>query len=76
MERLLLIQSVETARCMEEGVVRRAQDADVGAVLGWGYPALRGGPIGWIHTLGIPEFVTACERLAEHAGPRSFRPNC
>ena len=73
-ERLLLIQSVETARCMEEGVVRRAQDADVGAVLGWGYPALRGGPIGWIHTLGIPEFVTACERLAEQAGPRFVPP--
>jgi 3-hydroxyacyl-CoA dehydrogenase/enoyl-CoA hydratase/3-hydroxybutyryl-CoA epimerase len=73
-ERLLLIQSVETARCMEEGVVRRAQDADVGAVLGWGYPALRGGPIGWIHTLGIPEFVTACERLAQQAGPRFVPP--
>ena len=73
-ERLLLIQSVETARCMEEGVVRRAQDADVGAVLGWGYPALRGGPIGWIHTLGIPEFVSACERLARHAGPRFVPP--
>jgi len=73
-ERLLLIQSVETARCMEEGVVRRAQDADVGAVLGWGYPALRGGPIGWIHTVGIPEFVTACERLAEQAGPRFVPP--
>jgi 3-hydroxyacyl-CoA dehydrogenase/enoyl-CoA hydratase/3-hydroxybutyryl-CoA epimerase len=73
-ERLLLIQSVETARCMEEGVVRRAQDADVGAVLGWGYPPLRGGPIGWIHTLGIPEFVAACERLAERAGPRFVPP--
>jgi 3-hydroxyacyl-CoA dehydrogenase/enoyl-CoA hydratase/3-hydroxybutyryl-CoA epimerase len=73
-ERLLLIQSVETARCMEDGVVRRAQDADVGAVLGWGYPSLRGGPIGWIHTLGIPEFVAACDRLAEQAGPRFVPP--
>jgi 3-hydroxyacyl-CoA dehydrogenase/enoyl-CoA hydratase/3-hydroxybutyryl-CoA epimerase len=73
-ERLLLIQTVETARCMEDGVVRRAQDADVGAVLGWGYPSLRGGPIGWIHTLGIPEFVAACDRLAEQAGPRFVPP--
>jgi 3-hydroxyacyl-CoA dehydrogenase/enoyl-CoA hydratase/3-hydroxybutyryl-CoA epimerase len=73
-ERLLLIQSVETARCMEEGVVRRAQDADVGAVLGWGYPALRGGPIGWIHTIGIGEFVAACERLAADAGSRFAPP--
>ena len=72
-ERLLLIQSVETARCMEEGVVRRAQDADVAAVLGWGYPALRGGPIGWIHTVGIADFVAACERLEKREGPR-FRP--
>lgn len=73
-ERLLLIQSVETARCMEEGVVRRAEDADVGAVLGWGYPALRGGPIGWIHTVGVPEFVAACERVAAYAGARFLPP--
>jgi len=73
-ERLLLIQSVETARCMEEGVVRRPQDADIGAVLGWGYPSLRGGPIGWIHTLGVPEFVAACQRLSETAGPRFVPP--
>ena len=73
-ERLLLIQSLETARCMEEGVVRRAQDADVGAVLGWGYPALRGGPIGWIHTLGVREFVEACERLARDVGRRFVPP--
>ncbi len=72
-ERLLLIQSVETARCMEEGVVRRPQDADVGAVLGWGYPSPRGGPVGWIHTMGVPEFVAACDRLAQQTGPR-FQP--
>ncbi|MGA8055891.1 MAG: 3-hydroxyacyl-CoA dehydrogenase NAD-binding domain-containing protein [Burkholderiales bacterium] len=73
-ERLILIQSVETARCMEEGVVTRPQDADVGAVLGWGYPSLRGGPIGWIHTMGVPEFVAACDRLAEDVGPRFGPP--
>lgn len=72
-ERLILIQSVETARCMQDGVVTRPQDADVGAVLGWGYPSLRGGPIGWIHTMGVAEFVSACDRLADDTGPR-FRP--
>jgi 3-hydroxyacyl-CoA dehydrogenase/enoyl-CoA hydratase/3-hydroxybutyryl-CoA epimerase len=73
-DRLLLIQSVETARCMEEGVVRRPQDADIGAVLGWGYPSLRGGPIGWIHTMGVEEFVAACERLSATAGERFVPP--
>jgi 3-hydroxyacyl-CoA dehydrogenase/enoyl-CoA hydratase/3-hydroxybutyryl-CoA epimerase len=73
-ERLILIQSVETARCIEEGVVLRPQDADVGAVLGWGYPSHHGGPIGWIHTIGIDGFVAACDRLAEDAGPRFAPP--
>lgn len=73
-ERLILIQSVETARCIEEGVVLHPQDADVGAVLGWGYPSDRGGPIGWIHTMGIDGFVAACDRLAEDAGARFAPP--
>ncbi len=73
-ERLILIQSVETARCIEEGVVLRPHDADVGAVLGWGYPSERGGPIGWIQTMGIPGFLAACDRLAEDAGDRFAPP--
>jgi 3-hydroxyacyl-CoA dehydrogenase/enoyl-CoA hydratase/3-hydroxybutyryl-CoA epimerase len=52
-ERLILVQSVETARCLEEKVLRAPIDADVGAILGWGYPPFRGGPIGWLHTLGL-----------------------
>ncbi|MCZ2175276.1 MAG: enoyl-CoA hydratase/isomerase family protein [Burkholderiales bacterium] len=72
-ERLMLIQSLETVRCMEEGVLTSPADADVGAILGWGYPPFRGGPIGQIHTLGVANFVTACDRLAEQCGER-FRP--
>ena len=30
-------QAVEAARCLEEGVVTDARDADVGAILGWGF---------------------------------------
>ena len=72
-ERLMLIQSLETVRCLEEGVLTSPQDADVGAILGWGYPPFRGGPIGQIHTMGIANFVAACDRLAEQCGER-FRP--
>jgi 3-hydroxyacyl-CoA dehydrogenase/enoyl-CoA hydratase/3-hydroxybutyryl-CoA epimerase len=72
-ERLMLIQSIETVRCLEEGVLTSPQDADVGAILGWGYPPFRGGPIGQIHTLGVANFVAACDRLAEQCGER-FRP--
>ncbi|MBP9653595.1 MAG: 3-hydroxyacyl-CoA dehydrogenase, partial [Rhodocyclaceae bacterium] len=72
-ERLMLIQSLETVRCMEEGVLTSPADADVGAILGWGYPPFRGGPIGQIHTMGVANFVAACDRLAEQCGER-FRP--
>jgi 3-hydroxyacyl-CoA dehydrogenase/enoyl-CoA hydratase/3-hydroxybutyryl-CoA epimerase len=73
-ERLILVQSVETARCLEEKVLRAPIDADVGAILGWGYPAFRGGPVGWLHTLGLPAAVAALDRLAAQHGPRFAAP--
>lgn len=72
--RLILIQSVETVRCLEEKVLLRPIDADVGAILGWGYPSFRGGPIGWIQTFGLEKFVAECERLAGLHGPRFSPP--
>jgi 3-hydroxyacyl-CoA dehydrogenase/enoyl-CoA hydratase/3-hydroxybutyryl-CoA epimerase len=73
-ERLILVQSVETARCMDEKVLRAPIDADVGAILGWGYPPFRGGPVGWLHTLGLPAAVAALDRLAARHGPRFAAP--
>jgi len=65
---------VETVRCLEEKVLRAPIDADVGAILGWGYPPFRGGPIGWLHTLGAAQAVAALDRLAERYGPRFASP--
>jgi len=73
-ERLILVQSVETARCLEEKVLRAPIDADVGAILGWGYPPFRGGPVGWLHTLGLPAALAALDRLARQHGPRFAAP--
>jgi len=73
-ERLILVQSVETVRCLEEKVLRAPIDADVGAILGWGYPPFRGGPIGWLHTLGLPQAEAAMDRLAAQHGPRFAAP--
>jgi 3-hydroxyacyl-CoA dehydrogenase/enoyl-CoA hydratase/3-hydroxybutyryl-CoA epimerase len=73
-ERLILVQSVETVRCIEEKVLRAPIDADVGAILGWGYPPFRGGPIGWLHTLSAAQSVAALDRLAAKYGPRFASP--
>lgn len=72
--RLLYIQALETVRCLEEGVLIHPADADVGALLAWGFPSWTGGPLSLIETVGIVPFVAACEELAATAGPR-FAPS-
>lgn len=73
-ERLVMIQSVETLRCLEEKVLRNPIDADVGAILGWGYPAFRGGPLGWLKTLTLTRAQEVCERLQASYGARFAVP--
>ncbi|KGD36546.1 3-hydroxyacyl-CoA dehydrogenase NAD-binding domain-containing protein [Burkholderia pseudomallei] len=73
-ERLVTVQAVETARCLEERVLTTARDADVGAILGWGFPAFRGGPASYIHGVGVDAFVARCDRLAARHGARFAAP--
>lgn len=72
--RLLTIQALEAARCFEDGVITDPRDADVGAILGWGFAPYTGGPISYIDTMGAAAFVVRCEDLAAKYGPR-FAPN-
>ena len=73
-QRFLYAQAMETARCLEEGVLETPQDADLGAVYGWGFPLWTGGTISYIDMIGIDEFVVQADRLAEKFGPR-FLPS-
>jgi 3-hydroxyacyl-CoA dehydrogenase/enoyl-CoA hydratase/3-hydroxybutyryl-CoA epimerase len=73
-KRLLYIQALEAARCFEEGVVTTAAEADLGSILGWGFPAHTGGTLSFIDTVGILEFVAECDRLAKRCGKR-FKPS-
>ncbi|MCC7488611.1 MAG: 3-hydroxyacyl-CoA dehydrogenase, partial [Gammaproteobacteria bacterium] len=71
--RILYIQALETARCHEEGVITAPADADIGAILGWGFPSWTGGTLSLIDTVGPATFVAECERMAKAYGPR-FAP--
>ena len=73
-KRFLYRQALEAARCFEEGVVTDPADADVGAVLGWGFAPYTGGPLSFIDTVGAAEFVRECDRMAQKYGER-FAPN-
>jgi len=72
--RLLYVQSMETARCLEDGVIMHPADADVGSLLAWGFPAWTGGPLSLIDTMGIKEFVARSREMAERYGSR-FSPS-
>jgi len=69
-KRFLLIQALETVRCVEEGVVTHAEDADIGSIFGWGFPPYTGGTLSYVDTLGIAEFVVECDRMARLYGER------
>jgi 3-hydroxyacyl-CoA dehydrogenase/enoyl-CoA hydratase/3-hydroxybutyryl-CoA epimerase len=71
--RLLYVQALETARCFEEGVLRSVHEADLGSILGWGFPAYTGGTLSYIDTIGPVKFVAECKRLARLYGER-FKP--
>lgn len=72
-QRLLYSQAAEAARCVAEGICG-ARDADVGSILGWGFPAAYGGAISLIDTLGAANFIAACDRLAASHGARFAVP--
>lgn len=73
-KRLMYSQAVEAARCVAEGVVS-ARDADVGSILGWGFPAAYGGVISFIDTVGARQFLQECDRLTQDYGPRFTPPD-
>jgi 3-hydroxyacyl-CoA dehydrogenase/enoyl-CoA hydratase/3-hydroxybutyryl-CoA epimerase len=73
-KRMMYIQALETTRCMEDGVVTTAAEADLGSILGWGFPAWTGGTLSYIDTIGIRAFVAECERMSKRYGKR-FKPS-
>jgi len=73
-QRLLAIQALESARCIEEGVVTDVREADVGSILGFGFAPFTGGTISYIDGMGVKTFVALCGDFAKRHGAR-FKPS-
>jgi 3-hydroxyacyl-CoA dehydrogenase/enoyl-CoA hydratase/3-hydroxybutyryl-CoA epimerase len=73
-QRLLGIQALETARCVEEGVITDVREADVGSILGFGFAPFSGGTLSYIDMMGSKPFVDLCKRLEKKHGAR-FKPS-
>jgi 3-hydroxyacyl-CoA dehydrogenase/enoyl-CoA hydratase/3-hydroxybutyryl-CoA epimerase len=72
--RLLVIQALESARCIEDKVVIDMREADVGSILGFGFAPFTGGTISYIDGMGVKNFVQMCNDLAKACGER-FKPS-
>ena len=74
-ERMLFIESVEAVKCLDEGVIESVADANVGSILGIGFPAWTGGVLQYINGYdgGLPGFVARAGELAATYGKR-FQP--
>ncbi|MBX3204409.1 MAG: enoyl-CoA hydratase/isomerase family protein [Labilithrix sp.] len=63
----------ESLRCHGDGVLGSARDGDVGAILGVGFPAFRGGPLRYVDALGTTEVLRRLRSLEQSFGAR-FEP--
>jgi 3-hydroxyacyl-CoA dehydrogenase/enoyl-CoA hydratase/3-hydroxybutyryl-CoA epimerase len=73
-ERLTLVAALEAVRCLEEGVVDGPDDGDVGAVFGFGYPPLRGGPFHHLDLLGLDAVLRRLEAFVDRHGAMYAAP--
>jgi 3-hydroxyacyl-CoA dehydrogenase/enoyl-CoA hydratase/3-hydroxybutyryl-CoA epimerase len=75
-ERMLFAEAIDTVRCVDDGVLTSTADANVGSLLGIGFPAWTGGVLQYINQYagGLRGFVARAHALAAAYGPRFAPP--
>ena len=74
-ERMLFAEALETAKCIEEGVITSVPDANIGSIFGIGFPAWTGGVVQYMNQYegGLQGFVDRARELATKYGSH-FEP--
>ena len=67
-ERMLFVEALETVKCFDEGVLTSVPDANIGSILGIGFPAWTGGAIQFVASEGIERFEANAQALARKYG--------
>ncbi|MFC8393781.1 3-hydroxyacyl-CoA dehydrogenase NAD-binding domain-containing protein [Streptomyces sp. NPDC057238] len=81
-ERMLFVEALDSVRCLEEGVLASVADANIGSLLGIGFPPWTGGVLQYINGYdggagggtGLPGFVARARELAAKHGERFTPP--
>ena len=63
--RMMVPMATELARCLEEGIVGSAAEADMALIFGVGFPLFRGGLFKWIDSIGIDQFVAMSDQFKD-----------
>lgn len=69
-ERCVVLMLNEAVRCFDEGIVRSARDADIGAIFGIGFPPFLGGPLRYIDQMGADKLVEILKGYQARYGDR------
>src|SRR3954452_25419184 len=76
-DRMLFAEALETARCFEEGVIESSAAANIGSIMGIGFPANTGGAAQFMTgyeavdgRIGLPAFLERADELADRYGER------
>jgi 3-hydroxyacyl-CoA dehydrogenase / enoyl-CoA hydratase / 3-hydroxybutyryl-CoA epimerase len=74
-ERMLFIEALESVKCLDEGVIESVADANIGSIMGIGFPGWTGGVLQYINGYdnGVAGFVARARELAAAYGER-FEP--
>jgi len=62
-ERMLFVESLEAVKCLDEGVIESVADANIGSIMGIGFP-------GW--TGGVLQYINGYEHPVHGSGPSAF----
>lgn len=73
-ERMLFRQTIETLKCVEEGVIRQVRDANIGSIFGIGFPASTGGVLQIVNSYGPDVFLERVNEFKERYGERWDAP--
>ena len=66
-DRLVFVMSLDTVRCLEEGVLRTVPDANIGSIFGIGFPPMHGGALQYINGYEAPDGRIGVEAFTERA---------
>ncbi|WP_180085423.1 3-hydroxyacyl-CoA dehydrogenase NAD-binding domain-containing protein [Acinetobacter sp. YH12145] len=73
-DRFLFVQSLDTLRCLEEGVLQSTVDGNVGSIFGIGFAPWTGGALQFLNQYGLEKALLRANTLEAKYGERFKAP--